>query len=373
MPHSFETSRSPDPGAAESSPAEASDPMAGKKGANGPDDSAAVGHRPTILPRQRVAIIYNPTAGSRGQGMLTRVRDWLEGQGCRVDVLATRERGDGMRLGEALARAEEADQPDAVVAAGGDGTINEVMNGLENGRLARGTALPLPMAILPMGTANVLAAEIGLHVSPEAIGRTILTGYARRVSAGVIKGLKGQGGPVEHDGARRFIMMAGIGLDAHVVEHVSLVLKRPLGKMAYALQALREIQRLPCPRYRVQVETLDENSPQEFETAAAILANGRYYGGANICARDANLESEDLQLCLFQRFGPHWSFLYGCSLPLGILPRMAGFSTRPVRRIVITAPDGDPVQADGDFVARLPVAISLETAGPLLVCPPGRR
>ena len=90
---------------------------------------------------------------------------------------------------------------DVLVVAGGDGTINEAVNGLRDARL--------PLAIVPLGTANVLAAEIGMATDPRTVARTIALGRPRPISVGVANG-------------RRFLLMAGTGFDAHVVQHVDL-------------------------------------------------------------------------------------------------------------------------------------------------------
>ena len=113
---------------------------------------------------RRVNVIYNPTAGWRRRARLERVLERLGELGASVTLRETRGRGDA----EMLARAADPAACDAVVAAGGDGTINEVMNGLDRRNL--------PLGIVPLGTANVLAAEIGLPREPRAQAEAIACG-----------------------------------------------------------------------------------------------------------------------------------------------------------------------------------------------------
>ena len=142
-----------------------------------------------------------------------------------------------------------------LAVAGGDGTINEAVNGLI---AAAGTAqaAPLPLAIVPLGTANVLAREIGQAISSGAAAETALRGQARQVYLGQANG-------------RCFTIMAGVVFDAHVVANVSLGLKRRIGKLAYVWEALRQLFLFPYARYRVTVD--GDTSPSDM---ALLMANG---------------------------------------------------------------------------------------------------
>src|SRR3546814_9938646 len=139
-----------------------------------------------------------------------------------------------------------------LVAAGGDGTINGVVIGLAGGGG--------PLALLPLGTANVLAAEIGLEESPAEIVRAILRGPAVPSNLGDVNG-------------RHFTLMAGIGLDADVVAAVNPRLKRATGKFAYAVATLQRWLRYRRHRFRIEIDGVLH------EAAAAVVANGRSYAG----------------------------------------------------------------------------------------------
>lgn len=296
-----------------------------------PENAAA----PAVRGR-RLLVIRNPAAGSRG-GRFAATLDRLTGLGCRIEVRETGARGDAERF------AREPGDRDLVVAAGGDGTINEVANGLVAG------ASGLPLAILPLGTANVLAGEIGLGLDPGAIARTIARGAPRRISLGRVTGAQAGGGGA----ARLFFQMAGVGFDAHAVAGVNPGLKRRLGKGAYAVETLRQLAVFPFPRYRVMVDG------EAYEAASAIVAKGRSYAGRFLLAPAARLEDPQFQVCLFERGGALAAAHYGLALALGRLARTPGFRIVPGRRVEIDGPAGDPVQADGDIVAHLPVAIEI--------------
>ena len=225
----------------------------------------------------RLRIIHNPTAGGARWRRYGAVLERLAAAGAQIEELATGRRGDA----EAYAAALGPEDCDRLVVAGGDGTVNEAINGLLANR-AGGRALPL--AVLPLGTANVLALEIGLSTRPQAVARYILEGIARPVALG------------EADG-RAFCLMAGIGFDAHVVAGVDARLKRRLGKLAYVWHTLRQLAVYDFPRYRVAVDEA------VFSAASAVVCNARFYGGRYVLAPDAQLEAASLEVCLFERPG----------------------------------------------------------------------
>lgn len=273
-------------------------------------------------------VIYNPTAGRRRRRKLDAVIDALTKRGVEVSLRATTCRGDAERL----AREASSTAFDRLVVAGGDGTINEAVNGL--------TDRDLPLAIVPLGTANVLAAELGLPTDAPGLAAAIVEGSSRRVSVGRVNG-------------RAFTMMAGIGFDARVVSRVSPALKRAVGKLAYVIETLRQLLRYRPSMYDVIIDG------KPYRAASVIVANGRFYGGRFVCAPAARLESTDFQACLFGRAG-RWNVVrYALALLLGRLHQLADITIVPAHRIEIATPAGDPVQGDGDTLAALPARIEI--------------
>ncbi len=279
------------------------------------------------LLRRRVLIIHNPKAGRSTALRLKRVLRLLSDAGATVSVRETTGRGDA----EAFAAAASASDFDVIAAAGGDGTINEVVNGL--------AGKDLPLAVLPLGTANVLAEEIGLPTRSASIARMILAGEPRPVHVGTANG-------------RRFVMMASVGFDAHVVAGVDTRIKRFLGKGAYAIAALVALARFAYPVYRV---TIDGRS---YGAASVIIANGRRYGGRFVCAPRASLDDSSLDVCLFLRTGPWNVMRYGVGLVMGSLERLPDVTVVTGSRITVEGGPGEPVQCDGDAAVALPLVAS---------------
>ena len=229
--------------------------------------TAGEGVNRTAMAR-RIHIIFNPAAGWRRRARLERVLQRLDALGAAVTLRETRARGDA----ESIARGLDAAACDAVVAAGGDGTINEVLNGL-------GGRAP-PLGIVPLGTANVLAAEIGLPRDPGAVADIIAFGRPAPIYCGSANG-------------RRFAMMVGIGFDARVVEGIDLRLKRLFGKAAYVASALAALARHAASQYRVEIDGAAHSA------AAVVIAKGHYYGGRFVVAAQARLDEPLLHVALF--------------------------------------------------------------------------
>src|SRR5271157_4053411 len=159
-------------------------------------------------------IVFNPVAGRRRAHLLWRVLDVLVANGVRLDLAETHRPGHAEALArEAVLRGEQ-----MVVAAGGDGTIAEVANGL----MGSGARL----GVIPLGTANVLAHELGLPFAPKSVAAALAFGRTRTLWPGQVN---------DADGTRLFVQMLGVGFDAQVVHNLWLPLKKAFGKGAYVL------------------------------------------------------------------------------------------------------------------------------------------
>jgi diacylglycerol kinase (ATP) len=296
---------------------------------------------------RRLLVIFNPTAGGRKHRRLRRWLSHLAALGAEVTLRETQ----GPRHAEALARAADGAIFDAVAVAGGDGTINEAVNGL--------AASALPLAILPLGTANVLAAELGLprHVADLAH----LAAFAPATPL-----WPGEALPDGASAARRFLVMAGIGFDAEVVEHLDLALKRRAGKLAYVASIMGRLRDYrPCS-YRAEVDGV------AVEGASLVAAKAHFYGGRFVLAPAARLDDPSLQVVLFGRAGRGAALGYLASMGLGVLPRLPSIRILPAREVRLLEPTGAPVQLDGDVQLRLPARLRL-AATPLPVVRPEPR
>lgn len=293
-------------------------------------------------PRQRAIVIYNPVAGARRRRRLKRVLDLLCAAGVAIALSETRRRGDAEQAAARVAAAKPGDRPDIVIAAGGDGTINEVVNGL--------AGAPVPMAIIPLGTANVLSHELGLGTDPKKIAETILYGRGRPLYLGLANG-------------RRFVMMAGAGFDAHVVEHVDLALKRSTGPFAYVLETVEQ-----ALAYRFGLCTVSIDGVER-QAASAVICNGRKYGGPFVAAHEADVFAPRLFVCLLKKPGILHLIRYSWGLIAGRLRYFRDVEIVPATKIRVLASTAWPLQADGDVIARLPVEITLAPETLTLIAP----
>jgi diacylglycerol kinase (ATP) len=293
--------------------------------------------------RQRVLVIFNPAAGRRRRGRLQAVVNELRRLGAIVTVQETAAAGDATRF----ARDARADTFDVVVAAGGDGTINEAANGIICG-------CGLPLGIIPLGTANVLAAEIGLANDAASLARTIVKGHALTIHPGVANG-------------RRFLLMTGVGFDAEVVAAVTPRQKRTLGKAAYVMQSLKLLPRYDYPPFRITVDG------RTYDAWSVIVAKGRYYAGRFVCAPHADLTVPSFEICLFERVGAGAVLSYGAALLCDRLPTHPGITLLTGQQILIEGREGAPVQGDGDNFGKLPLTIDVAPETLSLLAPPGSR
>jgi YegS/Rv2252/BmrU family lipid kinase len=291
---------------------------------------------------RRLLVIRNPAAGQRRRRTLEAVTAVVRQRGHTVDIVDTQARGHATRL----AYDADAGRYDVIVAAGGDGTISEVVNGL----MARPTD-DLVFGIIPLGTANVLAREIGLGARAEAIATVLTAGIPTAIGVGEISDAAG--------GKAHFAVMIGVGFDARVVAGVSDRLKRCLGKGAYIWRSLVEMIAYRDRRYRIEVDGAVH------EAASVIVSRGRFYGGSFVVAPRADLRRAALSVCLLER-GGRWPIVrYGLALLTGRLPATPGYRVIEADRVRINRPAAaadiapEPVQVDGDHVASLPVVAAM--------------
>lgn len=289
----------------------------------------------------RIVIVFNPAAGARRRRRLHAALDLLRGIGLRPEVTETARRGDAA----AIARAAAAGGG-TVVAAGGDGTIAEVASGLAGSEAALG--------ILPLGTANVFALELGIPLAPVDAAVVLAMGRSMRFHPGLVR----------RDGAPDllFVQMLGAGLDAAVVHGLPPGLKRVLGKGAYAVQTLREIARHRFAPLRVVADG------QEAEATSVVVTKGRLYAGRFVIAPEADPRQEGFHVVTLRQAGRCDAIRHAAALPLGRLPWLPEVRILRAARLRIEGGDG-PVQADGDAAGHLPVEVEAAATAMRVVVP----
>lgn len=278
----------------------------------------------------RVSIIANPVAGGgKGRPRAEELRRLLDGRVDSIDLILTQKPGDAR---DAAARS----QADCVVAVGGDGSVNEIVNGMDHAGAA--------LAILPVGTANVVARELRLPKHPEAAARMILDGRTRLIDAGRCNG-------------RLFLLGAGAGLDAAVVAAVNAARGPRSGLLKWVRPAVRTCLTYPFPPIRAIVD----GSVLSQEARYAIAANCRYSAGVFPATPKAKIDDGLLDVCLLHRLTPLKL------AALAVLVWTEGFIRRhdvvyaQGRRIRLEPASDElvPLQIDGDPAGGLPAEIEI--------------
>lgn len=221
----------------------------------------------------RTMLVFNPTAGQAEalERELSAAADVWREQGWSVDMMPTTGPGDGRRLAcEAVVQ-----DYDLVVAAGGDGTINEVINGLAGSRTA--------LATLPLGTMNVWARELRLPLQPRAAASAMLGWTVRPIDLG-------------RAGDRYFLLMAGIGFDAAITAGVRPDEKRRFGALAYVLRGIEEAIRVRGIRTRL---ILDGRSIRG-RVLMVVIGNSQLYGGLVKITGRASIDDGLLDVCVIK-------------------------------------------------------------------------
>jgi len=299
-----------------------------------------------------VLCVLNPTAGRGGRRLTTKVVALLRERGADVVLHETARRGDAERLADAAARGDPSLGPgkiEVIAVAGGDGTINEVANGL--------LGSDIPIAVIPSGTANVLAYEIGLRPDARRIVDTILNGRAVTCWPGLL-------------GGRCFVAMVGAGFDARIVAAINPAVKEWIGKGAYALAGLPVFFGAHPSNYKVVIDG------EVFEAAWVVAAKTHYYAGRYVLAPGASLSAPSLRLFLLQVPGRFALLRTLIGIAFGRVEKVRGVRLLDGKSVQITRLNGesgasDPVEADGDLAGCLPAEIAIAPKNVKILTPSG--
>ncbi len=237
------------------------------------------------------------------------------------------------RHGEAREWAEAAaGDYDAVVAAGGDGTINDVVNGIARS----GT----PLGILPIGTMNVFASELGLPVRDlRKCWRIITAGATRSID-------------LARANKRFFVQMGGVGLDAQIVEETPWAMRKNLGPLSYLVSGAQIASR-PPPRLRVLADGA------EHEGSFVLIGNGRFYGGPVPIFSNAIIDDGLLDVLIFKNLGYLDIVRYLNGIVFGKHTTMRDVAYFQTKRATVQCDDRVPVEVDGEVVGAAPVTFRI--------------
>ena len=281
----------------------------------------------------RAVIIYNPFAGRLAgrDGVLRRSVDILAKQGTNATLVPT----TGPNTAARIAKQYVDEGVDLILAAGGDGTINEVVNGAANTRV--------PVGILPGGTANVLAHELGITRNVEQAAAAVSQLQACRIAVGLLSC---------GDYGRYFLSMAGVGLDAQIVYNLNLDLKAAVGKLAYYAAGMLQVFR-PLPQFDVEV------SGRRHRCGFVLASRVRNYGGDLEIARGASLLSNDFEVLLFEGKSSMGYLRYLTGVAFGFVHRVPGCTVLRANSLSCEVA-ADPAvysQIDGELACRPPLRL----------------
>jgi diacylglycerol kinase family enzyme len=292
--------------------------------------------------RQRFFVVENPGAGVAGSPLVEDVLRLLANRGAAT----TRNQSpDPASARTAIRKAAEGGGYDAIIAAGGDGTIRQAAAALID--------TEMPLGIIPVGTGNVLAHEIALVRTPEAVARMLLEGPVAKVACA-----RANGEP--------FLLMVGCGFDARVVAALDQRLKSRLGKAAYAGPLLGAIIQ--------PVDTLGVTVDGRPHTATwAVITNARHYGGRFVLAPRTGILERGLQAILFKTRSRTVLFSQLMSLAAGRLEPRATHGSEvemlACSRATVTSHRPVPIQVDGDTFGTTPVEVDAGSSEVRLIVP----
>lgn len=237
---------------------------------------------------RRAALIYNPASGQYSASRAASVRKALEvlrAAGMECEAWES----DGPGSATVLARRAAELGYDSVIACGGDGTVHEILQALVGTDVALG--------VIPLGTANALAADLGLIGSPQNAARKLMEAAPVRVPVGRIHFQDGAGQPA----SRYFLVAAGIGADALLMSRLDAGLKRRFGYIVYLVEAFRIWATDPLPFFETSF-TVNGGSATRVEAVSQLLAvRVRSFGGVlRELAPGATLHNGDLHLVAFK-------------------------------------------------------------------------
>jgi diacylglycerol kinase (ATP) len=293
----------------------------------------------------KLFVIFNPAA--RGEKS-RRARQFLETKaGPLVTLTPTQRAGEA----QSLAARAVAEGYKVIVAAGGDGTINEVVNGIGTSGVALG--------VLPLGTVNVLAQELRIPRKFDAAWAVIHGRHTRTIDLA----------RAEASGSTRyFVQLAGVGFDAHAVRTASWELKKKIGPLSYVWAGIKALSKSHPP-----VEVSVNGSGPLGSGVAVLVGNGRYYGGRFALFPKARMDDGLLDICVFEKVG-YWDVLrYGQGILRGVHIDLGDVKYFQTESLACRATGLTPFELDGEDAGDAPVTFSVVPRALRVVVPKSNR
>jgi YegS/Rv2252/BmrU family lipid kinase len=316
---------------------------------------------------KKTVLLYNPdSGGNRGsrQAELESVVVLLRAENVNAALVLTHSPAD------AAEQARQAIQSgcDTVFACGGDGTIHSVIQGMVNS--------PAALAVLPMGTANALAHDLGLPMNIKAAARALLRAVPRRVAVGRIEYVDLHGKP----GSRYFVVAAGAGVDAHLFYKLHTGTKKRMGMAAYYAKAWQLWFSYPMTRFQVDLAETGSSERRRASVTELMAVRIRNFGGVlQELAPGASLDRDDLRVVSCRTASRWWYLLYVTRGLLRSRWKVQGIDLVHCDRVSCAYLDGSNtagatqpkiyVETDGELVGTLPAEITVVPEALTLLAP----
>ncbi len=273
-------------------------------------------------------VIYNPVAGPKVVSKIDRIRVVLTRRGVPHEIVKT------VRAGHATRLAQEAvlDKATAVIAVGGDGTVNEVANGLAGSETR--------LCVVPHGTGNVFAAEAGLPPTAEACVELLFNGKTADIR-------------LARAGNRYFVLLASAGFDAEVVERMGHRGKNVLGIGAYVVAGLRHLMRSQPTLW------MEFPGKERIEAQAVLVCRGKRYGGNVSMVRDGSLAGDSLRVVALLSKGRGAIVRFALAALRGKAAESPGVLVRATPSVLVRCSIPSAAQVDGDYLGPLPVRFEM--------------
>jgi len=308
-------------------------------------------------------LLYNPNSGQHFTGhraIIERVVDALSAAGVESQEFRTT-----LSVGaETLARQAVSEGFDTVFACGGDGTVHDTLQGLA------GTNTPL--GVIPLGTANALASNLGLRGSPESIVTKLLRAIPTRVPVGCILFDADDG--VRH--TKYFIVAAGAGADALLLSRLDVRLKRKLGYLLYLFEGVRVWASFGFPLFECECVDSATGDRRLLQASQLLAVRIRDFGGVlHRMAPGATVHGNDLCLVAFKTRRRLAYFRFMISVMLGRQTFSGSVELLNAKSVKCRPLNGSSnltlVEADGEVLGRLPVELKIAQDALTLLIPSG--
>lgn len=277
----------------------------------------------------KTLVILNPAAkGEKALAFRERIRNLCQSHETECEVRMTSGRGNARHIAEEAVK----EGFSTIVAAGGDGTINEVVNGIAGSDVALG--------LLPVGTMNVFAAELGLPNDVQKCWKIIAEGATKVVDLALAN-------------EQFFVQLAGVGLDAQVVEETSWEFKKNFGPLSYLISASQIAARKP-PRILIEGE-----DGVEREGSFVLVGNGRFYGGPFVMFKDARADDGKLDIVIFKNLSHLDMIRYMQGILFGTHMDLHDVEYFQTTKATVRSDERVPVEVDGELAGETPVTFQI--------------